>query len=109
MSGRAWIFLVLGAVLMLGGWMVSSLIAPIEDRTSPVSTEGRLVFEQACAKCHGPRGEGKSGRPRLRGRGLAPEVVRGMVVRGKRAMPRFPNIREEALSNLARYVSRLPE
>ena len=109
MSGRARIFLVLCAVLVFGGWMMSSLIAPIEDRTFPTSTEGRLVFEQACAKCHGPQGEGQSGRPRLRGRGFAPALVREMVVHGKRAMPRFPNIREKALSNLARYVSRLPD
>ncbi len=100
--------LIAAGALALGlGWGAMQLIDPIEDRTRPLSSEGRTVFEEACARCHGPGGEGKGGSPRLRGRGLGPAYVRKMVRGGYRAMPRFPNIRGEALLNIARYVGDL--
>ncbi len=109
MRRRALLGAAAGGVIVYGlwKWTLASLFEPIVDRTAPSSTEGRTVFAEACTRCHGPEGEGKGGAPRLRGRGLPPGTVRSMVMGGRLAMPKFPNIRSEALANLARCVSRL--
>jgi cytochrome c553 len=105
---RKTLLLLLVAVALTVGagiWAAQLLIAPPEDRTSPSSADGRIVYDEACARCHGPVGNGKGGNPRLRGRDLARDLIRIRVQSGYRAMPRFPNIRGEALKNLAAHVA----
>ncbi len=98
---------VAGSLLILGAvfFMLSNFIAPSEDRASPATSEPRAVYAIACARCHGETGAGRGGNPRLRGRALPAGHVAERIRKGRRAMPRFPNIRGETLSNLAAYVS----
>ena len=71
--------------------------------------EGAAIYTQACAVCHGARGEGKGGLGNpLRGRALPPAYIKEVVRRGRNKMPALPHIQGEALENVARYVNRLP-
>lgn len=80
---------------------------PPSDAYEPRSQEGETIFVEACAKCHGMRGEGSPLGPRLAGRRIPPRQVQAQVQRGGGGMPRFPHVRERALTNVAAYVNRL--
>ncbi len=71
-------------------------------------TEAPELYQQACAQCHGKRGEGVVNvTPTLRGRGLPPERIKAQIQKGSVKMPAFPFIQGETLERLARYVSGL--
>ena len=78
------------------------------DNYEPTTDDPAVIFQEACARCHGEAGEGGDGiGPRLVGAGAPPEKVMEQVAEGIGRMPRFPNIRGQALENLAVYVEGL--
>ena len=94
----------LGVMLFVGALLVLSMSGGT-DEYLPQGTEGAVIFEEACARCHGENGvgDGPEG-PRLAGGGTDPELVKQRVRVGEGRMPRFPNIRDMALENLAEHV-----
>ena len=78
------------------------------DNYEPTTDDPVVIFQEACARCHGEAGEGGDGiGPRLAGGGRPPAEVVEHVAEGIGRMPRFPNIRGRALENLAGYVEGL--
>jgi len=71
---------------------------------TPSFPEAGVVYQQACISCH--EGSDNVG-PVLRGKKLSPAKVKRVVQKGKGKMPKFPNIAEPLLSDLAKYVSEL--
>ena len=103
---------VVASFLVLGGALVALLLLfqnPGQEEALLTTGDGAAVYAQACAVCHGARGEGKGslGNP-LRGRALPLAYIKEVVKQGKNKMPALPHIRGEALENVARYVNRLP-
>lgn len=69
-------------------------------------TEGKAVFRQVCAQCHGRGGEGMINLgPPLRGRNLPVPHIKRLIQHGGQRMPPLRFVRGEALENVARYVS----
>ena len=103
---------VVAAFVVLGGAFVVFLLMfqnPRQEETLITTGEGAAIFAQACAVCHGARGEGKGGLGNpLRGRALPLAHIKEVVRRGKNKMPALPHIQGEALDNVARYVNELP-
>lgn len=98
--------------LVFGGALVVLLLIfqnPEQEEAILTTGDGLAIYSQACAACHGGRGEGRRelGNP-LRGRALPPAYIKEVVRRGRNKMPALPHIRGEALENVARYVNRLP-
>ena len=103
---------VVASFLVLGGALVALLLIfqnPEQKETLLTSGDGLAIYSQACAACHGERGEGRRelGNP-LRGRALPPNYIKEVIKRGRNRMPALPHIRGEALENVAEYVNRLP-
>lgn len=96
---------VVGAAALVVSW-VGGTPAPQDDYT-PATVSGRVVFQEACVKCHGIDGKGTALAPLLKGRSLPPERIRSQVESGSGRMPKFPNITGEALRDLAAFVHRL--
>ena len=105
---RALLFTV-GVAGALGAGLLLTFSGPRTpvDAYQPRSQDGQTIFVEACAKCHGMRGEGSPLGLRLAGRRIPPRQVELRVQSGGGEMPRFPHIQEGALGNLAAYVSRL--
>ena len=105
-----WI-LVMGLVGVAGlTFLVVSLVQGIpspEDAYRPNTVDGRIIYLEACAKCHGAQGQGTALAPPLRGRSLKREKILKQVKSGTGRMPKFPNITAEALDDLISYVNRL--
>ena len=51
-------------------------------RAKDQAAQGEGVFTSECAKCHGPRGEGRGGVPALLGPGALPEYPRDLASSG---------------------------
>ncbi len=98
--------------LVFGGALVAFLLVfPHSGREEASLTrgDGAQIYRQACAVCHGERGEGKSGLGRpLRGRALPVSLIKQVIRRGKNKMPALPHIQGAALDGVARHVHRLP-
>lgn len=69
-------------------------MAVFEPSAPPAATlaggdvyRGQVVFERACASCHGPGGEGGSPGPRLVDTGLDALEVAAIVEQGRGVMP----------------------
>ena len=78
------------------------------DSYAPTTANGAVIFQEACARCHGEGGVGGETKgPRLAGRQASPAEVTEQVIEGHGRMPRFPNIQGRALVNLADYVNGL--
>lgn len=75
---------------------------PSEARSASGWGEGREIYAKVCGHCHDA-----GVAPVIRGRGLAPVVVRAFVRNGSRAMPAFraAEIDDEALARLAEFVA----
>ena len=103
---------VVASFLVLGGALVVFMLLfqnPRQEEALLTTGDGAAVYSQACAVCHGARGEGKGGLGNpLGGRALPPAYIKEVVKQGKNKMPALPHIRGEALENVARYVNRLP-
>jgi len=52
------------------------------SRAKDQAAQGEGVFTNECAKCHGPRGEGRGGVPALLGPGALPEYPRDLASSG---------------------------
>ena len=78
------------------------------DVYSPMTDDPAIIFQQACARCHGENGVGgDEGGPRLVGLREPPDEVKKNLREGKGKMPRFPNIQGRPLDRLAVFVSGL--
>ncbi len=86
--------------------LVQGIPTPV-DAYKPTSEDGRIIYLEACAKCHGASGAGTALAPRLKARGLGPKQVRERVRAGTGRMPKFPNINGEALDKLTNYVNKI--
>ena len=64
---------------------------------------GGIAFTQSCAACHGAVGAGGAA-PRLAGRTLAPDQIRGIVTTGQGAMP-AALVRGTALEDILAYLA----
>jgi len=90
----------------VGTLVVLSLYSGV-DNYQPDTDDPAVIFQEACARCHGEGGRGGDVGPRLAGRGEEPEEVVEQVQEGKGRMPRFPNLGGHALRNLSAYVNGL--
>ncbi len=71
----------------------------------PTTNKPEVIYRQACASCHGNRGEG--GRlfyPALAKEDMIEKEVRQIIQNGSMIMPAFHNIQGDTLNNLAEYV-----
>jgi len=89
------------------GWMISIFRDddPTEDLSAPKSP-GRIVYETACAQCHGLNKMGIGVAPPLRGlrfRLSDSEIIR-QVRTGTNGMTSFPNMSETDLKALTDYL-----
>ena len=76
-----------------------------DDDYIPEISDPSFVYQQACVRCHGERGEGEGLLyPDLSQETLAEEEVFNIVRNGEFFMPAFPNIPDSTLNNLAEYV-----
>jgi mono/diheme cytochrome c family protein len=97
----------LGVTAFIAVLVVLSLSGGKDDYT-PTTDDPAVVFSEACARCHNERGLGGRGiGPRLAGKAVSTEQVHKNVTEGEGRMPRFPNLRGQALANLERYVNGL--
>lgn len=99
---RLWRPVLVGAAVVVGTFALAQaqVFAPAAAGGGSTASgdvyRGELVFERACAGCHGPRGEGGSG-PQLQGSALVAEDVRARVRQGAGVMPaRLVTGQEEA-------------
>jgi mono/diheme cytochrome c family protein len=89
---RIWRPLVVGALIALGVFVLAKaqIFEPSASSGDPSASgdadRGAVVFERACAACHGTGGEGGSG-PRLVGSGLDRDAVTEQVRQGSGVMP----------------------
>ena len=83
----------MGAVVA-GATFVLAQMAVFEPPAPPAATlaggdvyRGQVVFERACASCHGPGGEGGSPGPSLVDTGLDAAEVTATIEQGRGVMP----------------------
>ncbi|GEM_PF-3389300 len=68
---------------------------------------GLTLFEQNCASCHGPMGQGKGRYPALLNNRLSVDQIKAIIHKGKGEMPPFPKFKDQDLTILAQFVRRL--
>jgi cytochrome c oxidase cbb3-type subunit 3 len=67
---------------------------------------GRTIYEQTCAPCHGPTGEGGHGGGAPLVGASEPEAVTRVVRDGQNAMPPFAGaLTEQQIRDVAAYVA----
>jgi cytochrome c553 len=71
----------------------------------PENSIPKIIFNKACAECHGQGGEGELLYPALNNRVISEEEVMEAVQNGTFLMPAFPNIKDSTLKKLAKYVA----
>jgi len=98
------------SILLISFVVVLSLYMFVIDQVDtyiPNTTDPVVVYREACARCHGEKGEGSAILyPALSGQHDIPEDVRRIVREGATFMPSFPNIPDSVLSGLAEYIAR---
>jgi mono/diheme cytochrome c family protein len=91
--GRGWRPLVVGAIVVLATFVLAQYAvfepsaASVADVAGGDFYRGEVVFERACASCHGPGGEGGSPGPRLVDSGLDAAVIASTIEQGRGVMP----------------------
>jgi quinoprotein glucose dehydrogenase len=89
------------------GWIISVFRDddPPEDLSGPKSP-GRLVYETACAQCHGLNRMGVGVAPPLRGlrSRLKDADIERQIRTGKNGMAAFPNMREADVKAVTEYL-----
>ena len=95
-----------GALTALIVFLAQGIPSP-QDGYQPNTASGRVVYLEACAKCHGAKGEGTALAPSLKAKRIPSPWVQARVETGTGRMPRFPNIKGEALKNLSRFVNKM--
>jgi cytochrome c551 len=87
-----WRPLVVGAAIVVGVFALAQAhifepsAAPPAGSATGDATRGAVLYEERCASCHGPAGEGGSG-PRLAGTGLDSDSVAEQIRQGGGIMP----------------------
>ncbi|WP_291425330.1 cytochrome c [Deinococcus sp.] len=83
-----------------------ALITQYQQKTG-AGVDGRLVFAQNCAVCHGQNLEGGRG-PKLLGSAALrqPEALKSIVLHGATGMPAFPQLQGKQLGALVEYLGR---
>lgn len=88
--------------------LLFSVYLLMSGETSPYTPETNdplEVYAQACAHCHGPKGQG-SGLfyPALKPEELTAEAIRKAIIEGDLLMPAFPNINDTLMDSLAQNI-----
>jgi mono/diheme cytochrome c family protein len=88
---RAWRPVLVGGAIVVATFALAKaqVFEPSAQTGTVVTgdvTTGEQVFQQECAVCHGPRGEGGTG-PALAGSGLTPDEITTRVRQGAGVMP----------------------
>lgn len=69
------------------------------------SVDGKLVYAQNCAACHGANGEGGKGRKLVGSTALRNEqALRGIILNGGTGMPAFPQLEGAQLQTLVKFL-----
>ena len=69
------------------------------------TVDGKLVYAQNCAACHGTNGEGGKGRKLVGSAALQNEqALRGVILNGGTAMPGFPQLQGAQLDALVKFM-----
>ncbi|MET0028487.1 MAG: cytochrome c [Candidatus Thiodiazotropha sp.] len=67
--------------------------------------DGKAMFSQACASCHGESGNGKFGfLLKIAGTDESTEEIVGKIANGGSIMPAFPNISHDEAQSIALYL-----
>lgn len=109
---RRWMVLVIGVVasatLLIGGCAGAS--APdVPDAADTELSQGRDVWVEQCARCHGGDGSGGAG-PNVRGpwppdRQPGPDAMAAIIANGRGAMPGFgSSLSDDEIEAVVRYV-----
>jgi mono/diheme cytochrome c family protein len=91
--GRGWRPLVVGAIIVAATFTLAqvAVFEPSASTDAGVAGgdfyRGEVVFERACASCHGDGGEGGSPGPRLVDSGLDAAVIASTIEQGSGVMP----------------------
>jgi mono/diheme cytochrome c family protein len=89
---RIWRPLLVGAAIVVGVFVLAKaqIFEPSASTGGTVTAgdaaRGEVLFENMCAGCHGPGGEGGTG-PRLEGSGLTADEVTERIRKGAGVMP----------------------
>lgn len=81
------------------------IIAAGEDAYQPLSDDPKTIYREACAECHGERGEGVGVLyPGLADEAYSREKIKQSISEGSWRMPRFKNIKGDTLDLLVQFV-----
>ena len=98
-----------------GGWL-AKVPAAQRSRTNPVVGQaeavaaGRVLYQDHCAQCHGPSGEGHGHRPPVhsaRVAGASDGELFWLLTNGYRGMPRWTRLPEAERWQIATYLRSL--
>ncbi len=77
----------------------------VNDYKPESGLDGKTLFSQACADCHGDSGGGKFGfLLKIAGTDESTEEVVEKINQGGTFMPSFPNISQEEAQSIAHYL-----
>ncbi len=77
----------------------------VNDYKPDAGLDGKTLFSQACADCHGDSGAGKFGfLLKIAGTDESTEEVVEKINKGGFIMPAFPNISQEEAQSIALYL-----
>lgn len=86
------------------GREADDLIVEFQAKTGD-TVDGKLVYAQNCAACHGAQGEGGKGRKLVGSAALQNEqALRGVILNGGTAMPGFPQLQGAQLDALVKFM-----
>ena len=86
------------------GHEADDLIVEFQGRLG-AAVDGKLVYAQNCAACHGANGEGGQGRKLVGSPALRNEqALRGVILNGGTAMPGFPQLQGPQLDALVKFL-----
>jgi len=97
-------------IVLIGGAIGFSLYMLLFEDVNPympASNDPLVVYREACAHCHGEKGEGTGLLyPALNSEELTPDRVRKSLQEGSFLMPSFPNIKGALLDSMAQVIMR---
>ncbi|MET0066597.1 MAG: c-type cytochrome [Candidatus Thiodiazotropha sp.] len=77
----------------------------VNDYKPGTGLDGKAMFDQACASCHGESGTGKFGfLLKISGSDESAEEIAEKISKGGSVMPAFPNISHEEALGIALYL-----
>jgi mono/diheme cytochrome c family protein len=95
--------LVLGIIAL----MIFLIFTGQDDDYVPLSSDPAVVYKEACARCHGERGQGERFLyPDLSEEYIEIEKTVYIVRNGELFMPAFPNIPDSTLNRLAEFIAK---